>query len=1025
MKDFFTLRRKSMTLGTGLLLFYAQSCSIPQKKIASKEVFSDHVRTTEFRTPEQERRGFKLPPGFEITLFASEPQITKPINMEFDDRGRLWVTHSSEYPMAAAPEKGNDKITILEDTNGDGKADKFTDFQDGLNIPIGIMPVADGAIAYSIPNVYHFTDTNNDGKADKRKVLYGEFGYKDTHGMVSNFMRGFDGWVHSCHGFTNTSKIAGTDGDSVTMTSGNTFRFRTDGRRVEQTTFGRVNPFGYAFDERGFLYSVDCHSKPIYQLIKGADYPHFGKKPTGIGFGPEMMSYELGSTALSGLVYYVGEQFPAEYRNSFYNGDVVTCKINRNTVTFKGSTPVSKKEADFLVSDDPWFRPVDVKVGPDGALYIADFYNRIIGHYEVALNHPKRDRTSGRIWKITYKGNQPHRDMPVKDWSKATMDELIACLQHPQLNLRLKIADRLVDVWKEKAVAPVSQMMATPGIDNRAFVHGLWVLQRLGTVPESLLIKALNHPDPTVQVHAFRLFSEAETLTDAHRSIVIGALSNKDPFIRRIAAEILTRFPKVMNMKPLMDLYQQTNEEDSHLKYTTLLAIRTNLAAEGVIREVATLKWNDDQRSLFVKAARDIPSADVATFVWDYLMTHDLTAEELDKNLEYLGRYGSAAQLNEMILRIQKRFATDLDGQFMLYNSLRNGLAQSGLKVTAPLQEWGVKMARHYLELPIGEKETAALTTRRVQAVEIAGEYKMALSVPLLQKIVATKSVDIKVRVAAANALMSLSPQENVTLLGEVFLDRSEPIALRERWVLALARAASPEVLTLLEKGFIGSARSLQVGIAAALANSEAGIDRLIKALKEENVNADVLAEVAVKERLAAKANPTQQEQLNHLTVGGLNEFEERQKLIQSRLLGFESAKASPDAGRAVFTQNCSTCHQIKGVGGLIGPQLDGIGNWGQKALAEKILDPNRNISEAFRSYNITLNNGQSMTGLYRRTEGQMMVFANPSGQEFSVAKNDMKEYKASKYTLMPDQFRSVIPEKDFYALLGFLLKTK
>ncbi|AXE20536.1 dehydrogenase [Runella rosea] len=1025
MKDFFTLRRKSMTLGTGLLLLYAQSCHVPQKKTTQKEVFADHVRTTEFRTPEQERRGFTLPPGFEITLFASEPQITKPINMEFDDRGRLWVTHSSEYPMAAAPEKGNDKITILEDTNGDGKADKFTDFQDGLNIPIGIMPVADGAIAYSIPNVYHFTDTDSDGKADKRKVLYGEFGYKDTHGMVSNFMRGFDGWMHSCHGFTNTSKIAGTDGDSVTMTSGNTFRFRTDGRRVEQTTFGRVNPFGYAFDERGFLYSVDCHSKPIYQLIKGADYPHFGKKPTGIGFGPEMMSYELGSTALSGLVYYVGEQFPAEYRNSFYNGDVVTCKINRNTVTFKGSTPVSKKEADFLVSDDPWFRPVDVKVGPDGALYIADFYNRIIGHYEVALNHPKRDRTSGRIWKVTYKGNQPHRDMPVKDWSKATMDELIAGLQHPQLNVRLKIADRLVDVWKEKAIAPVIQMMALPGIDNRAFVHGLWVLQRLGNVPESLHNQALNHSDPTVKVHAFRLFSEAATLSDAHRTMVLGALSNKDPFIQRIAAEILTRFPKVLNIKPLMDLYQQANEDDSHLKYTTLLAIRTNLAAKGVIQEVAVTKWNDGQRGLLVKAARDIPSTDVATFVWDYLMTHDLTVEELDKNLEYLGRYGSATQLNEMILQVQKRFATDLDGQFMMYNSLRRGVAQSGLKVTTPLQEWGTTMAMHYLELPITEKELGALTTRRVQAAEIAGEYKMASSLPFLQKIAVTKSVDTKVRVAAANALMSLSPQENVNLLGEVFLDRSEPIALRERWVSALTRATSPEVLALLEKGFIGSARSLQVSIAAALANSEAGIDRLIKALKEENINADILAEVAVKERLVAKAKLTQQEQLNQLTAGGLNEFEERQKLIQSRLLGFESAKVSPEAGRAIFTQNCSTCHQIKGTGGLIGPQLDGIGNWGQKALTEKILDPNRNISEAFRSYNITLNNGQSMTGLYRRTEGQMMVFANPSGQEFSVAKNDMKEYKASKYTLMPDQFRSVIPEKDFYALLGFLLKTK
>src|SRR5690606_28549331 len=204
---------------------------------------------------------------------------------------------SGEYPMAAGEGAGEDRITILEDKNGDGRADTFTHFDDNLNIPIGIMPVSDGAIAYSIPNLYYFKDENQDGKADGKKGLLGEFGHKDTHGMVNNLMRGYDGWLHVCHGFSNISAVAGTDGDSIKMTSGNTFRVKLDGSHVEQTTFGRVNPFGYAYDERGYLYSVDCHTKPITQLIFGGDYPHFGKKaPAGLGFAPEMMSYELGST---------------------------------------------------------------------------------------------------------------------------------------------------------------------------------------------------------------------------------------------------------------------------------------------------------------------------------------------------------------------------------------------------------------------------------------------------------------------------------------------------------------------------------------------------------------------------------------------------------------------------------------------------------------------------------------------------------------------------------------------------------
>ena len=164
---------------------------------------------------------------------------------------------------------------------------------------------------------------------------------------------------------------------------------------------------------------------------------------------------------------------------------------------------------------------------------------------------------------------------------------------------------------------------------------------------------------------------------------------------------------------------------------------------------------------------------------------------------------------------------------------------------------------------------------------------------------------------------------------------------------------------------------------------------------------------------------------MRQLLTAGASEREERQKLIDARIANFKPATAFSDAGKVIFVQNCSGCHQIQGSGGLVGPQLDGIGNWGHKALTQKILDPNRNITEAFRTYNITLKNEKTLTGLYRRTEGETIVFADMAGQEFSVVKGDMKEYRASKYTLMPDQFRNIIPEKDFYALLDYLLGVK
>jgi glucose/arabinose dehydrogenase len=348
---------------------------------------------TSWRSPEAERAALKVPPGFEVQLVASEPEIDKPMNLAFDARGRLWVSHSREYPVAAKLGAGRDRVSILEDTNGDGRADRFTTFADSLNIPIGVLPMRDGAIVYSIPNVYRMFDRNGDGRADERRVLYGPFDYDDTHGMVNSLLRGYDGWIHAGHGFSNHSTIAGTDGDSISMTSGNTFRFRDDGSRVEQTTWGRVNPFGLFVDRFGYFYSSDSHTKPIYQPIRGAEYPHFGRLPTGIGFGPQMMEHLHGSTAIAGVVLYEADHFPREYRDNFFGGNVVTNRINRNRLVWHGSSPEAVEMEDFVVSADPNFRPVDIELGPDGALYIADFYNPIIGHYEFPLDDPRLYRT--------------------------------------------------------------------------------------------------------------------------------------------------------------------------------------------------------------------------------------------------------------------------------------------------------------------------------------------------------------------------------------------------------------------------------------------------------------------------------------------------------------------------------------------------------------------------------------------------------------------------------------------------------
>ena len=170
------------------------------------------VASTGPRTPEQERAGFHLPPGFEAQLVASEPLINKPMNLAFDDRGRLWVTSTVEYPYPAkAGTKARDRVFVLDDFGPDGLARKVTTFADGLNIPIGVLPIGggDSALVHSIPTIRKYTDADGDGKADRSEEMYSSFGFRDTHGMTNAFTWGFDGWIYACHGFTNESKVKG------------------------------------------------------------------------------------------------------------------------------------------------------------------------------------------------------------------------------------------------------------------------------------------------------------------------------------------------------------------------------------------------------------------------------------------------------------------------------------------------------------------------------------------------------------------------------------------------------------------------------------------------------------------------------------------------------------------------------------------------------------------------------------------------------------------------------------------------
>ncbi len=678
-------------------------------RLPAADPFAEFVRTTEPRTPEAERQGFHLPPGFEIQLVAAEPQIGKPMNLAFDIQGRLWITQSREYPFPAPTNRpARDAIKILAEIGPDGRAGKITTFAEGLNIPIGLYPYRDGVIAFSIPYIYHFQDTDGDGRADKKELLLGRLGFeRDTHGLTSNFRRGFDGWLYADHGYNNNSTLTATDGSTIKMNSGNCYRFKIDGSRVEQHSWGQVNPFGLMFDPLGDLWSADCHSAPVYVLLRGAYYPSFGKPHDGLGFGPAICAHSHGSTAIVGMVYYAAENFPAEYRGHTFIGNVMTCRINRDSYAAHGSTRVAREEPDFLSSDDPWFRPVDLQLGPDGAIYVADFYNRIIGHYEVPLDHPGRDRERGRIWRIVYRGqNEDGAAGPGNNRQKSGLAEtlasprdvngLVAELGSANLARRMLAMNHLADSVGQPAVAPLKKVL-NKSTNWFQKAHALWVLYRLNALDEKALVAAARDPARGVRVHAMRVLGEMENWSATEHALALAGLRDNDAFVQRAAADALGRHPAPEDLRPLLDLRHKVSAEDSHLLYKVRQALRDELRPADVWSRLPLPAWSESDQRAIADVAVAVASPEAGSFLLRHLQKFSEPRDIMTAYLRHAVQFLPEQELDTVANFTRAKFADDLDLQLDLIKSVEEGTAQRGVNLSAGARAWGAELARKLL----------------------------------------------------------------------------------------------------------------------------------------------------------------------------------------------------------------------------------------------------------------------------------------------------------------------------------------
>ena len=926
----------------------------------------DHlVRETGALSAEEELDRLTVPEGFEIALFASEPLINKPINLAIDERGRVWVSSTVEYPYAASKDRwsdplgtrvrdSRDAIKILEDTDGDGHADRVTDFVDGLNIPTGVLPWHrpehhDGCIAWSIPNLWYFADTDGDGKADLREVIFGPLGYeKDTHGMVSSLRLGVDGWIYATHGFNNTSVIRARDGNEIELHSGNVFRFRPDGSRVEVWSRGQVNPFGLTFDRRGNLYSADCHSAPVYQLIHGAVYPSFGKPHDGLGFGPVMIEHTHGSTGIAGIVYVDRGIWGREWDDHVLIGNPVTSRVNHDRIRFAGTTPRAEEKDDFIVSGDPWFRPVDLQMAPDGVLFIADFYNRIIGHYEVPLDHPGRDRERGRIWRVV-----------------------------------------------RKTVPDVVEPFSPPSAP----------------------------PDPG------------------------GLLASSDPWEQRQAATALIDSPTAKAVPGLRRALASTPEEDTHLRHTLRVAMKYCLQSPGAFSWIGA-----DADAEIAAISLAVPTSESASWMLATGFPAPAPEDWESSRRKHIARYGDEMTVGTLIEREVKR----LNGGAPLKEAaalleiaeaveeregvVRNGSLLGALEgIARVLVEEHERSGAPSWEISEGPGGWEIQSRKGPGGGEIKVISSLVRSARGAEKytgILRSRAFAMPERLAFALCGHRGKPGEvehernfvrlvevaNGTELARAWPPRND-MAVQIEWNLPeiVGREVRLEVVdgdSGPSYAWIGLGEVKGVGLPVedfSRSEESAGLLRRLARLLVTS------APVDLRDRLKPFLPPPAPVPPLEITADARARLDQ---LIAERVAAHDPAAVDAEKGRLLFSAHCSVCHRIGGEGGLIGPQLDGVGTRGLARLSEDILDPSRNVDAHFRLTTLKKTDGSVASGFVTSEGGEVVTLIDAAGQAHRVLKNEVSDREIASVSLMPPVFGEVLKPDEFRDLVGWLLLT-
>lgn len=973
--------------------------------------------------PEDALSTFELEPGFKIELVASEPLVSDPVDMEIDEYGRLYVVEMHGYPL---DKSGAGQIKLLTDTDGDGRMDESTVFADGLTMPFGIMRWKKGVLVADAPHVLYLEDTTGDGKADIRDRMLTGFAFSNAQMNVGNPLYGLDNWIYLTSESGSTYQIykeefgdlggdiyfpAQPDTPRLPLNgSGRTIRFRPDQRELELTS--GVTQFGHTFDVWGH-HLLGNNSNHIYHEVIAAPYlkrnpdllvanatqtlTDHGSEVFPITQNPErQLLTSVGVfTSACGNTAYSGGAFPPPFNdNVYFVGEPVSNVIHADHLKNEGASFVASRigrthKKEFLASTDAWFRPVNMYVGPDGALYVLDYYRQIIEHPEwmseeaVEAGDLYNGIDMGRIYRIT------PTDAKAADWTKglklgdATNEELVAELANPNRWWRINAQRLLVD-RAGKQVVPNLTEMAKGSASAMGRLHALWTLEGMGEVKPELIRVALNDTVAGIRENAVKL-------AELH-------LSNS---------------PELE--KALLVLQDDPDPKVRFQLLCTLGFIDTQESQE-VRNKLLFKDLNDNWVQIAALSASSSQTAPLLKVVLENFQTEGPAYASLVQRLTaMIGASGEPQNISHLI---QKAVLANSEKQNGWQAPVLEGLAQ-GLErreLPAILQNEQNLLIKTFFEHPSTPIREASL-----QILKLIGTGKGSPANVAIERAVSiaeNRSLSDKKRAEAIQFLALDNPALHVSLLKKLIIPQEQP-SVQLAALNTLSLIPDQTVTEYVLQEWPALTPEIRNAAINTFLSSPERINSLLDAIDSGKIQkASVSFYQGV--RLMTQSNEKLRKRARSMFAH--NEEEKVNKEYQPAL----QLEGDEIRGKAIFIQNCAICHQVRGTMGVaFGPDLGTVQSWQPEGIMAQILAPNLSIAAGYELWVVELNNGESVQGIISGETPAAITIRNAGSVERTINRQDIKSLKTLNISAMPAGLDKNINQQQMADLLAFLRQYK